>query len=209
MAILSLEGDIDNWSRPGWSGRMECGPASRHDHPQPGRDRLSARQSQANTDWEDLTKPGIGVVYPDPKTSGGPAGTSTRSTASASSATAGRIPTARPPRPAFANPGQRHHHGRLRPPEHGHFDRGTGDALVTYENELAPGEVDGRVPPYVIPPATLLIEGPAAVVELPSAIRTRQALEKKKKKKETDIHEHHDHDDQADTHHKLQDAREE
>ena len=46
------------------------------------------------------------------------------------------------------------------------FDRGTGDAIVTYENELLlQSKLDGRVPPYVIPPATLLIEGPAAVVD--------------------------------------------
>ena len=46
------------------------------------------------------------------------------------------------------------------------FDRGTGDAIVTYENELLlQGKLEGRVPQYVIPPATLLIEGPAAVVD--------------------------------------------
>jgi ABC-type sulfate transport system substrate-binding protein len=46
------------------------------------------------------------------------------------------------------------------------FDRGTGDAIVTYENELLlQGKLEGQVPPYVIPPSTLLIEGPAAVVD--------------------------------------------
>ncbi len=46
------------------------------------------------------------------------------------------------------------------------FERGTGDAIVTYENELLlQGKLEGRVPPYVIPPATLLIEGPAAIVD--------------------------------------------
>ena len=37
------------------------------------------------------------------------------------------------------------------------FDRGTGDAIVTYENELLlQSKLQGQVPPYVIPPATLL-----------------------------------------------------
>ena len=46
------------------------------------------------------------------------------------------------------------------------FDRGTGDAIVTYENEiLLQGKLEGRVPPYAVPAATLLIEGPAAVVD--------------------------------------------
>ena len=64
--------------------------------------------------------------------------------------------------------GQCHHDGRLRAAAQSMatFDRGTGDAIVTYDNEiLLQGKLDGRVPPYAIPPATLLIEGPAAVVD--------------------------------------------
>jgi sulfate/thiosulfate transport system substrate-binding protein len=46
------------------------------------------------------------------------------------------------------------------------FERGTGDAVVTYENELLLQEkMKGYAAPYVIPPATLLIEGPAAIVD--------------------------------------------
>ena len=46
------------------------------------------------------------------------------------------------------------------------FERGTGDAVVTYENELLlQRKKTGAEAPYVIPPATLLIESPAAVVE--------------------------------------------
>ena len=46
------------------------------------------------------------------------------------------------------------------------FERGTGDAVVTYENELLlQRKMTGKPSPYVIPPATLLIEGPAAVVD--------------------------------------------
>ena len=46
------------------------------------------------------------------------------------------------------------------------FERGTGDAVVTYENELLlQRKMTGKAAPYVIPPATLLIEGPAAVVD--------------------------------------------
>ena len=46
------------------------------------------------------------------------------------------------------------------------FERGTGDAIVTYENELLlQRRMTGKTAPYVIPPATLLIEGPAVVVD--------------------------------------------
>jgi sulfate transport system substrate-binding protein len=46
------------------------------------------------------------------------------------------------------------------------FERGTGDAIVTYENELRlQRQRPGAVAEYVVPPATLLIEGPAALVD--------------------------------------------
>src|SRR5690606_18648623 len=45
------------------------------------------------------------------------------------------------------------------------FERGTGDAVVTYEDELILRRREGLDIPYVAPPATLLMEGPAAIVE--------------------------------------------
>jgi sulfate transport system substrate-binding protein len=46
------------------------------------------------------------------------------------------------------------------------FERGTGDAVVTYENELLlQRKRTGAEVAYITPPATLLIEGPAALVE--------------------------------------------
>jgi hypothetical protein len=45
------------------------------------------------------------------------------------------------------------------------FDRGTGDAIVSYENELLLRRKQGREIPYVVPPATFLIESPVALVE--------------------------------------------
>ncbi len=44
-------------------------------------------------------------------------------------------------------------------------ERGTGDAVVTYENELLLRGKESAPIPYVIPPRTLLIESPAAVVD--------------------------------------------
>ena len=44
-------------------------------------------------------------------------------------------------------------------------ERETGDAVVTYENELLLQSKEGKPIPYVIPPSTLLIESPAALVE--------------------------------------------
>src|SRR5262249_44784812 len=49
------------------------------------------------------------------------------------------------------------------------FERGTGDAIVTYENELLLRRRAGQEIPYVVPPSTLLIEGPAAGAGAPVA----------------------------------------
>src|SRR3954462_2055909 len=45
------------------------------------------------------------------------------------------------------------------------FERGAADALVTYENELLLRKKSGKAIPYVIPPSTLLIESPVALVD--------------------------------------------
>ena len=169
VAILSLEGDIDKLVKAGLVREgLEGGPASRHDHPQPGRHRLPPRQPQTNTrlgrpdetrDRSRLSRPedfGRGALEhqrdlrrrPLPRP-------------------AGRIPIAK--RPATCS--SRVQDNVITMDASGRqsmatFDRGTGDAIVTYENELLlQGKLEGRVPPYVIPPATLLIEGPAAVVD--------------------------------------------
>ena len=117
-------------------------------------------------DWEDLTKPGIGVVYPDPKLQAVRDGTLMRFMAPVCFTPAGHIPIARPPANfsrVQANVITMDASGRQ---SMATFDRGTGDAIVTYENELLlQGKLDGQVPLYAVPPATLLIEGPAAIVD--------------------------------------------
>lgn len=118
-------------------------------------------------DWSDLARPDIRVLYPDPKTSGGArwninaiygAGLlqngKERPDPAAATALLGRV-----------------QHNVLTMDASGRqsmatFDRGTGDAVVTYENELLlRRKLTGAAMPYVIPPATLLIEGPAVVVD--------------------------------------------
>jgi sulfate transport system substrate-binding protein len=45
------------------------------------------------------------------------------------------------------------------------FERGVGDAIITYENEILAGRRSGKDYDYVIPRGTLLIENPVAVVD--------------------------------------------
>jgi sulfate transport system substrate-binding protein len=113
-------------------------------------------------DWSDLARPGMSVLYPDPKTSGGArwninaiygAGLIEGSAAAGRNLLAG----------VQANVVNMDASGRQ---SMATFERGTGDAVVTYENELLlQRKRTGADVPYVIPPATLLIEGPAALVD--------------------------------------------
>jgi sulfate/thiosulfate transport system substrate-binding protein len=168
VAILSLEGDIDKLVTAGlvrkdWKAGSHRGMITRSlvvIGYRPG-------NPQRIHGWNDLTKPGIGVVYPDPKTSGG-----ARWNVNAIYG-AGLFSTSRsqPDREAARELLARVQRNVITMDASGRqsmatFDRGTGDAVVTYENELLlQGKLEGRVPSYVIPPATLLIEGPAAVID--------------------------------------------
>lgn len=45
------------------------------------------------------------------------------------------------------------------------FERGVGDAIITYENEILVGRAQGKTYDYVAPSSTILIENPVAVVD--------------------------------------------
>src|SRR5690606_7395576 len=46
------------------------------------------------------------------------------------------------------------------------FERGVGDAIITYENEMLVGRAGGKTYEYVVPRSTVLIENPVAVVDV-------------------------------------------
>ena len=115
-------------------------------------------------DWDDLARPGVSVLYPDPKTSGG---ARWNINAIYGAGLLGAGGDARSARDLLArvqaNVVNMDASGRQ---SMATFERGTGDAVVTYENELLlQRKRTGLDVPYVIPPATLLIEGPAALVD--------------------------------------------
>jgi len=45
------------------------------------------------------------------------------------------------------------------------FEKGVGDAAITYENEVLVGRKTGQTYDYVVPRSTILIENPVAVVD--------------------------------------------
>jgi sulfate/thiosulfate transport system substrate-binding protein len=164
VAVLSLEGDVDLLVKAGlvlktWKDGPNRGMVTnslvvigvRNDNPKRIRD------------WDDLAKPGVGVLYPDPKTSGGARWNVNAIYGAALLATKDKEAA----RDALARVQQNvvnmDASGRQ---SMATFDRGVGDTVVTYENELLlRRKLRGDRAEYVVPSATLLIESPAAIVE--------------------------------------------
>src|SRR4051812_7718042 len=162
IAILSLEGDIDRLVEAGlvdrsWKAGPDRGIITR------SLVVIGVRPGNPKSihDWDDLARPGVSVLYPDPKTSGG-ARWNINAIYGAGRFRGGAEAARNLLERVQANVVTMDASGRQ---SMAAFERGIGDAVVTYENELLlqRKRTRGDVP-YVIPPATLLIEGPAALV---------------------------------------------
>ncbi len=168
IAALSLEGDIDKIAEAGlithdWKANVNRGIVStsivvlvvRPGNPKQIRD------------WADLTKAGINVLTPDPKTSGGAQwnvnamyGAELRGFAGVPKgdrgAAAGFL------KDVFRNVTILDKGGRESITT---FEKGVGDVAITYENEVLVGRQAGQQYDYVIPRSTILIENPIALVD--------------------------------------------
>ncbi|QEH31862.1 Sulfate-binding protein precursor [Aquisphaera giovannonii] len=124
-------------------------------------------------DWADLAKPGVGVLYPDPKTSGG---ARWNINALYGGAAIAARKEGQSIEQATADPSVRDLLAKVqvnvvnmdpsgRQSMANFAERETGDAVVTYENEILLRGKQGKPIEYVVPPATLLIESPVAVVD--------------------------------------------
>jgi sulfate transport system substrate-binding protein len=176
IAVLSLDSDVQRL--------VEAGMVSKKWNAGPDRGIITRSlvvigvrpgNPKSIHDWSDLARPGIALLYPDPKTSGGarwninaiygagllqgqgrnqghgqgPGGAEAAARDLLARVQANVVTMDASGRQSMAT-----------------FERGTGDAVVTYENELLlQRKRTGQEIPYVIPPATLLIEGPAALVD--------------------------------------------
>ncbi len=167
IAVLSLESDMDllvkaGVVKKGWNAGPHKGNVTRSLVVIGYRD----GNPKQIRDWDDLARPGVGVLYPDPKTSGGARWNI------AAIWGAGLLGGSKKPDPdaardllakVQANVVNMDSSGRQ---SLATFERGTGDAVVTYENELLLRKKFGARPiPYATPEATLQIESPAALVE--------------------------------------------
>ncbi len=168
VAALSLEPDIDTIRKAGlithdWKARPHGGIVSRSVvviGVRPG-------NPKGIKDWEDLARPGLVVLTPNVRTSGGARwniaaiwGAAMRgktSVAKDSPEAATKLLSSILKNVKNMDPGARE--SLL------NFERGVGDAIITYENEILVGKQKGQKYDYVIPKSTILIENPVAVID--------------------------------------------
>ncbi|MBL8203030.1 MAG: sulfate ABC transporter substrate-binding protein [Blastocatellia bacterium] len=168
IAALSLEGDIDDIAEAGlithdWKANGNRGIVSTSIVV------LAVRPGNPKQirDWTDLTKAGVNVLTPDPKTSGGAQwnvnamyGAALRGFAGVPkgdvSAAAGFL------KDVFRNVTILDKGGRE---SITNFEKGVGDVAITYENEVLVGRQAGQQYDYVIPRSTILIENPVALID--------------------------------------------
>jgi sulfate/thiosulfate-binding protein len=167
VAALSLEADIDKVQKAklisgDWKAGEHAGMVTRSVVV------IGVRKGNPKgiQDWADLAKPGVSVLTPNVRTSGGAmwnvlgvygaalrghAGGKEGDVAAATSLLAGILANVK-----IMDSGARD--SML------NFERGVGDAIITYENEILVAPLDKRHE-YVTPKSTVLIENPVAVVD--------------------------------------------
>jgi sulfate/thiosulfate-binding protein len=110
--------------------------------------------------WDDLTRPGVQVLTPNPFTSGGAkwnilAGWGAKSNKGADPAAGNAYLNA-----LFNNVPVQDSSARASLQT---FTSGKGDVLISYENEVILAQRSGQTLDYTVPPATILIENPIAI----------------------------------------------
>lgn len=119
-------------------------------------------------DWADLARPGLEVLTPNPKTSGG---AMWNVLALYGAATRGFVDGV----PAYDNTAAREFLlavlKNVTVMDKGaresitNFEKGIGDVAITYENEVLVGQQSGQVYELIIPRSTILIQNPVALVD--------------------------------------------
>jgi sulfate/thiosulfate-binding protein len=119
-------------------------------------------------DWQDLTRDGVEVLYPNPKTSGGAMWDVNAIYGAGLKVSEGEKGIQDKDfafqllKSVQRNVKVMDKSGRASVTT---FENGIGDALITYENEVLLRRKQGRNIEYVIPEATILIENPIAVID--------------------------------------------
>jgi len=169
IAALSLEADITRIAKAGllthaWKDNPSKGMVStsvvvfavRKGNP------------KAVHDWADIAQPGLEILTPNPKTSGG---AMWNIIALIGAARRGFVEGVAKGDEAAATEFLRSVLGNVTVMDKGaresitNFEKGIGDVAITYENEVLVGQQGGFDYELVIPGSTILIENPAAVID--------------------------------------------
>ena len=169
IAALSLEADVDKIADAGlithdWRSGPHGGMVSNSIAV------IAVRSGNPEgiRDWEDLARSGIEVLTPDPKTSGG---AQWNINALYGAALRGHVEGVPADDPAAAEEFLSRVFRNVRIMDKGaresitNFERGVGDAAITYENEVLVARIEGREYDYVIPASTILIQNPVALID--------------------------------------------
>jgi sulfate transport system substrate-binding protein len=169
IAALSLEADITRIEKAGlithdWKGGTYKGMVSTSVVV------FAVRKGNPKgiKDWADLAKPGVEVLTPDPKTSGGAQWNILALYGAAKRGFVAGVPkdddqaaieflTAVLKNVAVMDKGARE--------SITNFEKGVGDVAITYENEVLVGQASGQDYEMIIPRSTILIENPVAVID--------------------------------------------
>lgn len=168
VTLLAMEGDIDKLVRaglvdPAWKSQPYDGMVTRSIVV------LGTRAGNPKDiqDFDDLTRPDVKVVYPNPKTSGGAQwdinaiyGVGLKRSEEKGKRDPAEAKTFL--EAVHRNVESLDKSGRA---SMAAFEYGVGDVIVTYENELLARIAQGVPYDIVVPQHTILIENPAAVVE--------------------------------------------
>jgi sulfate transport system substrate-binding protein len=168
IAALSLEGDVTRIADAGlirrdWQANQRRGIVSTSlvvMAVRPGNP-LGVR------DWPDLTRPGLKVLTPDPKTSGGAQWNIVAIYGAALRGFAGVPKDDTRAARGFLERVLRNVSIMDKGARESitNFEKGVGDVAITYENEVLVGRQAGQKYDYVIPRSTILIENPVALVD--------------------------------------------
>lgn len=169
VAVLAMEGDLDkiadagfithNWKTQGSEGMITNSVVV-----------LGTREGNPKgiKDWDDLTRKGVKVLYPNPKTSGGAQWDINAIYGAGLKKSEEKTGTKNPEyaksflKAVHANVESLDKSGRA---SMAAFEYGVGDVIVTYENELLARIKKGVKYDIVVPKSTILIQNPAAVVD--------------------------------------------
>ena len=119
-------------------------------------------------DWADLAESGVEVLTPNPKTSGGAMWNVLGLYGAALRGYAANVPANNPNAASdflLAVLNNVTVMDKAARESITNFEKGIGDAAITYENEVLVGQISGQTYELVIPTSTILIENPVAVVD--------------------------------------------